>query len=282
MANIGSVFLGDVQRLRILSTPSSPSSSPPPSSPPSSSISAVFPQISQSLEQKPMDAPGVIPPDQPPPPTIEPLLALDLRIRWLEALLHGVKHDSKGGEHDVAKTGNSLCQTAEDIQRRLDAVVNGNDGLKRFMASYDQHAHLLTPAFALSGTLPETAPTYDGMPSTQFESLLAEMEPDIRVADRDMREIELLEQKGVTGAGKLTSYEGFRPRSVELLKRHSEDIELAASLEKRMTTLMERHTTQVDALSELFVSWDDTLTDVEDKITRLERERAERIRLGFE
>lgn len=41
-------------------------------------------------------------------------------------------------------------------------------------------------------------------------------------------------------------------------------------------------TLKVDALSELFVAWDDTLTEAEDKITRLEREKAERLRLGLE
>lgn len=41
------------------------------------------------------------------------------------------------------------------------------------------------------------------MSGAELEALLAEMEPDIRAADRDMREIEMLEGKGVTGAGKL-------------------------------------------------------------------------------
>lgn len=39
---------------------------------------------------------------------------------------------------------------------------------------------------------------------------------------------------------------------------------------------------QVDALSELFVAWDDTLTLAEDNVTKLERERDERRRLGLE
>jgi hypothetical protein len=41
------------------------------------------------------------------------------------------------------------------------------------------------------------------MTPEEFEALLQEMEPDIRAADRDMREIEFLERKGVAGAGKL-------------------------------------------------------------------------------
>jgi len=41
------------------------------------------------------------------------------------------------------------------------------------------------------------------MSPEEVEALLVEMEPEIRAADRDMREIEILEQKGVTAAGKL-------------------------------------------------------------------------------
>jgi hypothetical protein len=67
--------------------------------------------------------------------------------------------------------------------------------------SDDQHAHLLTPAFALSGST--QPPSYENMSPNELEAFLVEMEPDIRAADRDMREIEMLEKKGVTSAGKL-------------------------------------------------------------------------------
>jgi hypothetical protein len=110
----------------------------------------------------------------------------------------------------------------EDVQKKLNAVVEGNDGLKRFVDhctysilrptlhvfSYflvladDQHAHLLTPSFALSGLLPDP-PAYENMSPEELEAFLTEMEPDIRAADRDMREIEVLDRKGVLGAGKL-------------------------------------------------------------------------------
>jgi hypothetical protein len=39
---------------------------------------------------------------------------------------------------------------------------------------------------------------------------------------------------------------------------------------------------QVDALSELFVAWDDVLAETENKVTKLERDREERQRLGYE
>ncbi|KAJ7180671.1 hypothetical protein C8R46DRAFT_589671 [Mycena filopes] len=213
----------------------------------------------------------------PAPSVIAPALSLELRLRWLEAILLGVKPDRKGKDKESLSHGETLIRAAGDLQKRLDGIVNSNDGLKRFMdnclfcpllASHactltlsccfldDQHAHLLTPSFALS-----EAPTYESMSASEIEAFLVEMEPDIRAAERDMQEIEALEKKGVTGAGKLGDYETFQPRLDTLLKAHHEDLALAASLEKRVARLMEGHATQVDALSELFVAWDDTIMD---------------------
>ncbi|KAG6879247.1 hypothetical protein C0992_004241 [Termitomyces sp. T32_za158] len=279
MANIGSVFLGDNVRHRMLSNSShtSPPSSTPPSSPPPSAISAVFPRgLSQS-------SPSLQAQSNQLTTSIDPRLALDLRLRWLEALLVGV--GVSGG--NVSKTGRksteeahtpSLCRAAGDLQQRLDVIVASNDGLRRFLAQYDQYAHFLSPAFALSD------PTSEGntMSVAQLEALLTEMEPDIRAAERDMREIEMLESKGVTGAGKLGSYEELQPRLDKLLIQYREDAELAESLEKRIASLVERHATQVDTLSELFVAWDDAVTDVEDRLVRFEKEKSERRRLGLE
>jgi hypothetical protein len=62
---------------------------------------------------------------------------------------------------------------------------------------------LLTPAFALAGLGTTGPPSYETMTAAELDAFLKEMEPDIRSAERDMREIELLEKKGVTGAGKL-------------------------------------------------------------------------------
>jgi hypothetical protein len=104
------------------------------------------------------------------------------------------------------------------------------------------------------------------MTPEELEAFLAEMEPDIRSADRDMREIEMLEKKGVTGAGKLTGeaipllhivttcefflvdHEKLQPRLDALIAAHHEDLVLAASLEKRIATLMDRHATYVSRL----------------------------------
>jgi len=78
-----------------------------------------------------------------PPSIIDPALSLELRLRWLEAILLGVRQDAKDsrGKDKVVelKNGDTLLRVAEDIQRRLDAVVDSNDGLKRFMDSCEPH-----------------------------------------------------------------------------------------------------------------------------------------------
>lgn len=113
----GSVFLGDPRQRLIAST-----------SPPTSSF-----------------AHG--------PPHISPEVALQLRIRWLEALLLGVNDTdkktskptgvvstSKRDEEDEDETEDeegsdeqTLIRRAEEIQRKLDVVVLKNDDISRFV-----------------------------------------------------------------------------------------------------------------------------------------------------
>ncbi|KAF9499662.1 hypothetical protein BDN71DRAFT_1383799 [Pleurotus eryngii] len=233
-------------------------------------------------------------PPEPPvvAPTIDPELSLELRLRWLEALILGTKYDHKGKETEPAgtvagstrnelKQGETLVRAVEDIQKSLNLAVENNDGLKKFMDHYDRNSAFLTPSFALSGILPET-PSYSMMSPEELEAFITEMEPEIRAADHDMREIEALSNKGVLNAGKLADHEALRPRLDAVVKAYEEDLERAAALEHRLARLMERNATLVDALSELFVIWDDAITNAEVKVARLEQLKQERKRLGME
>ena len=82
---------------------------------------------------------------------IDPITALELRVRWLEAIVFGTKQDQHAKEKEKEKdakrvrfseknvkqdsgSGEPLVKMAWDIQRRLDTVVNSNEGLKRFMS----------------------------------------------------------------------------------------------------------------------------------------------------
>ena len=156
------------------------------------------------------------------------------------------------------------------------------------------------------------------MSPAELAAVAAELEPDIRSADNAMREIASLQQRGVTGAGNLsgtlrnnthvrqtnqktTDNETLQPRLEALLSRHAEDLERAAALEKRVAKIVRQYalqvrfkfltdapmknqpsSTQVDGLSELFVMWDEVLRTAEDGVTKLEKEREERSRRGYE
>ncbi|TFY67576.1 hypothetical protein EVJ58_g1541 [Rhodofomes roseus] len=216
------------------------------------------------------------------PPSIPPALSLDLRIRWLETLLYGARPEGAERKHVETRNGETLARRADELQHKLDEVVQANDSVRKFMEHYDQHAQYLTPSFALSGTVPVNPPSYESMSASELEAFLTEMEPDIRAAERDLREIAALEDKGVTAAGRLPEYKELQPRLNALMKAHEEDAQLAIQLEKRIAGLMDRYATRVDTLSELFLAWDGNLRTSEDQTTRLERDHEERRKLGYE
>lgn len=150
-SRVGSVFLGDLQRVRHLSSP--------PSSPPSSITGALAPSLAfESTDNIDMESPSVHPGEQqspqatptapfPAPPTkIDPVLALELRLRWLEALILGVKQDwgkdRKGKVREDSSTaaavanlkhGETLSRLTETVQQKLDKAIQGNEGLTKFM-----------------------------------------------------------------------------------------------------------------------------------------------------
>lgn len=65
---------------------------------------------------------------------IDPMLSLQLRLRWLEALLYGVRAEPKDRTKDKSlRKGETLLRSAQQIQTRLDALVESNDSLRKFM-----------------------------------------------------------------------------------------------------------------------------------------------------
>jgi hypothetical protein len=123
---MATVFLGDVQRVRLKSSGSTPASTPPSSPPPTLSISrpdpptnlaTVLPSISQEHR-------------------LGPNQSLELRVRWLEALIYGAKHESLAGLHErkaELKRGETLLRAAEHTHRRMNDVASTHDALRKFV-----------------------------------------------------------------------------------------------------------------------------------------------------
>ncbi|CAE6434726.1 unnamed protein product [Rhizoctonia solani] len=204
----------------------------------------------------------------PNPVSVSPDLMLELRLRWLEALVLGIGKDGNAAaprEQDIA--GGTLVRKVNQAQRALDDVVRTNDGLRKFMGVYDQNAHLLTPGFAHGLTPSETTSVSD------LEALLLESQDDIRAADRDLREIAELESRGILDAGKLPSHEPLQPRVDALIQAHLEDLAKFESLEERIGVLISDYSSHVNGLSELFVAWDIALGQAEAAATKIEKAR---------
>jgi hypothetical protein len=79
----------------------------------------------------------------PQPSATHPITSLELRVRWLEALVSGVNtiegRYAKGGKGAKETSGNAyrvgLLKQANEVQRQLDQIVSENDQLRRFMGN---------------------------------------------------------------------------------------------------------------------------------------------------
>lgn len=71
------------------------------------------------------------------PPPIDPELSLELRVRWLEVLLLGAKQGlgttKAKGQMSLGNDGNSLATKTGELQKRLNGIVESNDGIRKFM-----------------------------------------------------------------------------------------------------------------------------------------------------
>jgi hypothetical protein len=92
---------------------------------------------------------------------------------------------------------------------------------------------------------PPVPGAYATLSNAELEALLTEMEPDIRAADRDLREIAALQTKGVLGAGRLAEHEALQPRLTALVAAHEEDVQTAVALERRIGKLVEDYAVHV-------------------------------------
>jgi len=97
-----------------------------------------------------------------------------------------------------------------------------------------------------------------------------------------VREIQALNQRGVAGAGKLPEHESLQPRLRALIRAHAEDSATYHMLERRIAALLQRYSSHINALSELFVSWNDSVREAEEYVAKLEKVAAEKNKLSFE
>ncbi|CAG8771542.1 15295_t:CDS:2, partial [Acaulospora colombiana] len=168
----------------------------------------------------------------------------------------------------------SLIRQAGEIQRKLESIVSTNEDLSK-------NAHLFTNSYAFAHQNPTSAPQYTSLSPHDLDVLLSEMEPDIRSASTTLQTISQLDQRGVTGAGKLENYEPLLGRMSELIKKSREDVGRLEGLEARVWKLLEGYSGRVDLMSRLFVQWSDLVGEVDGRVTKLEKQKEERANMGL-
>jgi len=166
MANIGSAFLGDLQAKRIRHF-----SSPPPSPTLENIHRMNVPlPLPRSQQDEQLGKAWAVLAHPPHKTTIDPVLALELRVRWLEVLVLGTtgpdtsvadknkpRNDDEKRQRGRGNTGSqqdpgsekhkekkkekgkgtqstdTLARLTENVTKRLKAIVETNEGLRKFM-----------------------------------------------------------------------------------------------------------------------------------------------------
>ena len=159
--------------------------------------------------------------------------SLELRLRSLETLASGA------APLRAPNDARSIARRADDATSAFRAAVTAHDPLRRFVDGFDLNAPLLRPPLPTDGLHAagdEPAPTAEVK-----AALVLEAEADIRATERDLRELEALDKRGLAAAGSLAGYEALRPRLAELSGELPSVVRSYAALEDRVTSLLQRY-----------------------------------------
>ncbi|GAA5868826.1 hypothetical protein JCM8547_002840 [Rhodosporidiobolus lusitaniae] len=219
------------------------------------------------------------------PPALTPQLSLDLRLRFLEHLLRPTPSSSAPSQTAHVPLARRVALVNQQLTAALagqgsgaahggggataGAAPGASEAVRRFVQNYDLNAPLLSvaPVPLLAGSS-----SADVTPQAKV-SLILEAENEIRALEKELREIAVLDERGVVGAGKLGEHEALKPQLVQLRQATGPVASSYTSLEQRTTALLQQYNDYISTLSELFVSWNDILAEAENAVTRLEKER---------
>ncbi|PWN41432.1 hypothetical protein IE81DRAFT_348368 [Ceraceosorus guamensis] len=103
-------------------------------------------------------------------------------------------------------------------------------------------------------------------------TIVIEAERDIKQLGRDMNAIKELQR--FAEGGRLGELQDLRPMLDQLIARLSDASESRSELDSQVLSLVDQYGEWVRMLSSLFVSWDEGLSELERRVTQLERLRA--------
>lgn len=228
------------------------------------------------------------------------LLPLELRLRTLEAQLFGVPPSLLSDPDSLSSTSPSALSTPA-VTRRILSVAQGlhqlgesSDGVKRLLEGYEQYLPLLAIPTATGPSPNSSAPDPNATPSTEepnstprptpiHESsllpdsvklaMILEAASDIRGAERDLREIEILKNRQVEGSGELEQLLPLRPNLIQAIQEVSEESDKVEDARRNVGQLLLRYNDFMSTVSELFIDLHHQMEDLEEGVLRVERKR---------
>ncbi|KAK4048723.1 hypothetical protein OIO90_005716 [Microbotryomycetes sp. JL221] len=129
-----------------------------------------------------------------------PGLALELRLRYIETLL---KPLPSAQEDERLVNDASILRRIADVNERLTAVLQSDrstEAIRRIVSDYDLNEPLLRPT-ALQIPAQPQPPAPEDLTLASKVALLADAEQDILQLDKDLRHVQVYDEKDVVGAG---------------------------------------------------------------------------------
>lgn len=108
-------------------------------------------------------------------------------------------------------------------------------------------------------------------PDVKLELLLTAQE-DLEKFAQEVKQVKDLEY--VVSGTEFDVIDTLGPKLSPLEVTHTEQVTELNNLTKQISQFMERYNGTVNTLSEIFISWDSILTNMETHITALERQKA--------
>ncbi|RSH91472.1 hypothetical protein EHS25_009771 [Saitozyma podzolica] len=214
------------------------------------------------------------------------IIPLELRLRALEAQVLGVGSslsDRVEPPHDGRAVSVNL--RVGEIHDKLEAASSSSDALKRLINGYQQYLPLLTLSHEPTPTSQkdssgqgtaedETAITPSDLLSDEVKlAMVLEAAGDIRTAERDLRDIELLRSRGVEGAGTLEEVISLKSNLASGIRAaQSRGRDLGAA-RKQVGELLMRYNDYTSTMSDLFLDVHRRLEVMEETVARAERAR---------
>ncbi|CAG8442358.1 11412_t:CDS:2 [Acaulospora colombiana] len=203
------------------------------------------------------------------------LSTLEFRVYHLEKSIFG--HEARSNKvlaYERLKEQLTLLKRVDEIKKEFNAIIrDGADGLKSFLEIYDQVSELISP-FKDSALAMERAIL---TPEAKAEIICSSAE-ELETVAENLKQIE--ELKGIIDAPEFKGLDKLFPQITPIETENISQISKTNEMSTRLTSLMDRYnntvsfSTDINTLSEIFISWDHILSTLDVNISALERAKA--------